>query len=729
LGTGASWKWYTGGCGQTFVSSGISIVFSPTVNSAYSVRAEGFCNTTSCVSILLTIKPPPIAPLIATSDRNNYCSSSGGNIVLTATGGSGDKVVWYRLSCGGTIVGTGNPKTIAAPTSSVRYWSRWETTGCTSSVCISVGVNVLVSPTLPYAINPSSYTVCNNASGNISLSGSGGNGTSFCWFTGSCGGTVIGTGRNIIIPNPTTSTTYWGRNQTVSCGNSGCRSVVISIVSLPPLQPDTISGNINPTAGNTEVYRTIKVPALIYTWTAPSGWTGTSVTNSITYIVGGGSGVISVVPSNGCGSGPARTIDVKTGFNITGHFTYDNTVNTTLDSVWVYLKMNGTVLDSVRTDTTGYYHFSKKPAGIYNISARTHKQNASINSTDAAIVKLHYAGTTLITSSIRLHSADVNMSFSINTADAVKITRRYVGSDTSFARGDWDFEKPTGGDTINVSVYLNDSVIVGGGNVVQDFKGLCVGDVNGSNVPYPGAKCEPKVFLSTEGIKQIFLNKLLEIPLKVNSNISIGAISLIFNFPSKQISIADVRFALNDLNHGENEENFIYNIIGNELRIAWFENDGPIRFRAGDILFKIILKANSSINDGDTLRFKIKNSPDCEFADENANSIERVDLSIYSLVYSKKLPENAKPYNLDLNNFEVYPNPSSGCFTIKFFGEHQNASIKIYNTLGELIIEYDSSTIKNLSQIETSIFPDGIYFLKFVNESLTVTRKIVVARD
>ena len=55
-------------------------------------------------------------------------------------------------------------------------------------------------------------------------------------------------------------------------------------------------------------------------------------------------------------------------------------------------------------------------------------------------------------------------------------------------RGDWVFEKPVGGDTVNVSVYMNDTVIVNGNNVTQNFKALCVGDVNGSNYPLPGAK-------------------------------------------------------------------------------------------------------------------------------------------------------------------------------------------------------------------------------------------------
>ena len=98
-------------------------------------------------------------------------------------------------------------------------------------------------------------------------------------------------------------------------------------------------------------------------------------------------------------------------------------------------------------------------------------------------VKRHFAGSEYFTTSLRLHAADVNMSGSINTTDAVKITRRFVGSDTSFTRGDWDFENPVGGDTLNVSTYMNDTIVVNGQAVTLSLKGICIGDVNGSYAP------------------------------------------------------------------------------------------------------------------------------------------------------------------------------------------------------------------------------------------------------
>jgi hypothetical protein len=55
LGTNATWKWYSGSCGGTYVGTGVSITVNPTAATTYYVRAEGDCNTTTCVSVTISI--------------------------------------------------------------------------------------------------------------------------------------------------------------------------------------------------------------------------------------------------------------------------------------------------------------------------------------------------------------------------------------------------------------------------------------------------------------------------------------------------------------------------------------------------------------------------------------------------------------------------------------------------------------------------------------------------
>lgn len=54
LGTNASYQWYSGSCGGTYLGSGITITVNPTVATTYYLRISGDCNTTACVSTTIT---------------------------------------------------------------------------------------------------------------------------------------------------------------------------------------------------------------------------------------------------------------------------------------------------------------------------------------------------------------------------------------------------------------------------------------------------------------------------------------------------------------------------------------------------------------------------------------------------------------------------------------------------------------------------------------------------
>ena len=79
---------------------------------------------------------------------------------------------------------------------------------------------------------------------------------------------------------------------------------------LLPGIPDIISGNDEVCSETLQTYSIETVPnASGYSWTFPSGWTGSSTSNSIN-VTSGISGVISVNATNSCGSGPSGTLNV-----------------------------------------------------------------------------------------------------------------------------------------------------------------------------------------------------------------------------------------------------------------------------------------------------------------------------------------------------------------------------------------------------------------------------------
>lgn len=78
-----------------------------------------------------------------------------------------------------------------------------------------------------------------------------------------------------------------------------------------PDQPSAISGDSAPCEGDTETYSVTNDPdAASYSWSLPSGWTGSSTSNSINVTVGDGSGDISVTPTNACGNGASQSLAI-----------------------------------------------------------------------------------------------------------------------------------------------------------------------------------------------------------------------------------------------------------------------------------------------------------------------------------------------------------------------------------------------------------------------------------
>lgn len=75
--------------------------------------------------------------------------------------------------------------------------------------------------------------------------------------------------------------------------------------------PGAISGTQTILAGSSNTYSVAAVVgATSYTWTLPTGWTGTSTTNSITAIASATSGNVSVTASNACGTSASISLAI-----------------------------------------------------------------------------------------------------------------------------------------------------------------------------------------------------------------------------------------------------------------------------------------------------------------------------------------------------------------------------------------------------------------------------------
>jgi hypothetical protein len=118
LGTGAQWKWYSGSCGGTPAGTGASIKVSPAATITYYVRAEGDCNTTTCVSVVVTVKAPTVITLQPKDSTLVY----GCNAPVLSVSASGEgtlKYQWYKNTnpsiSGGTKIWGATSNTYQTP--------------------------------------------------------------------------------------------------------------------------------------------------------------------------------------------------------------------------------------------------------------------------------------------------------------------------------------------------------------------------------------------------------------------------------------------------------------------------------------------------------------------------------------------------------------------------------------------------------------------------------------
>lgn len=80
--------------------------------------------------------------------------------------------------------------------------------------------------------------------------------------------------------------------------------------------------------------------------------------------------------------------------------------------------------------------------------------------------------------------------------------------------------------------------------------------------------------------------------------------------------------------------------------------------------------------------------------------------------------------NLRNNQFKIYPNPANTYVTVVTSDLAGLQSFKLTDTCGRIV---DSGTFCNQTQINTSIFPTGVYYLFIGNENTTSTKKLVIA--
>jgi len=116
-----------------------------------------------------------------------------------------------------------------------------------------------------------------------------------------------------VIPGPNAQSGTFTAKTNNGCGSSVARTLNVTVTDIPA-QPGNISGSTTVCAD--EVARSYSISAVAeatsYTWTLPSGWSGSSTSTTISATPGSNAqnGTIKVKANSSCGSSSERTLNV-----------------------------------------------------------------------------------------------------------------------------------------------------------------------------------------------------------------------------------------------------------------------------------------------------------------------------------------------------------------------------------------------------------------------------------
>ncbi|MCX6225227.1 MAG: Ig-like domain-containing protein, partial [Bacteroidia bacterium] len=200
----------------------------------------GTCPPTSSNEVLITVNPAPENKSV-TAKETQLCPGSITNVILQ----SSQTGVTYQLrndngdiNIGDPVLGTGNDLELeTGALNTTTTFNVFATSGdCSLEMADTPTVTVLDNtPASITDVTANLPAICNGSTSTLTVTGWLGGATAWNWFSGSCGGTLAGTGTSITV-SPTETTIYYVRGEG-GCATPGgtCSEVTVTVNPSPTL--------------------------------------------------------------------------------------------------------------------------------------------------------------------------------------------------------------------------------------------------------------------------------------------------------------------------------------------------------------------------------------------------------------------------------------------------------------------------------------------------------------
>ncbi len=306
-----------------------TITFSPPVQGPvhfylYDVNDDGFGSWLDKITIAGTNS---VAAPLNVFKVGTACVQTGGSVT-----GSGSTLLTFNSGASSACTCWGNNEinvgtaTDCISTVTINYKSGNTTYNNPKQYVVISNLTAIIPISTPPTSITGTSTIC--AGQSTTLTVVGGNASSQ-WYTGSCGGTLVGTGTSITV-SPATTTTYYVGNAATTCSPvSSCIPVTVT-VNPPPIMTSVNAATIC-SGGNVTIPLTSNF-GTSYTWVAVNNanTTGESTTSQTTSSLNNTitnnsiiaqTVVYTVTPSAGSCTGTPQTVNVLVNPGTTPTFT------------------------------------------------------------------------------------------------------------------------------------------------------------------------------------------------------------------------------------------------------------------------------------------------------------------------------------------------------------------------------------------------------------------------
>lgn len=685
-----------------------------TTNSITAIPATGVgtiyvtANNGNCISpnrtLNVTTNASPAQPGTI-SGNANPCVGSSQTYSVSAVGGASSYT--WTLPSGWTGTSTTNSITASVGSTGGTISVRANNSSGCSSAIRTLTVTTNTAPSTPGTITGNA-TVCSGTAQTYSVTAVAG-ATSYSWTMPS-GWTGSSTTNSINTTSGTTSGNI-SITATNTCGTSIAATKAITVNTIPAT-PGTISGSATICSNSVNIYSITAVAgATSYTWTLPSGWTGTSTTNSISTTASSTSGNISVTANNSCGASNLKTLAITV-----------NTVPSTPSSIIGQA--------SVCAGTTNLqYNIASVPGATYYTwtlpSGWTGNSTTNIIS---LVTSGSSSGNIVVTANnICGTSSPSNLAVTVDTVPAAPDS---ISGSTSVCSGisqtyniiaipgatNYNWTLPSGWAGSSNSNSITTTTGLSGGNITVTATNSCgtssptilAISISGSgNVPAAPTSVTGNDTVCA-GTTQIYIadsvsgasNYSWTLPVgwtgtSTTNNINVvvgstgGSISVTANNSCGSSAASNISINVNPMpNNTVTINNNIITAIQTGANYQWLNCTNNYSTILGETN-----QSFTATNNGD---YAVEISLNGCIDTSSCNNIANVSINELN----------------SISEYIIYPNPNNGSFKVEFLNKAETYKLAIVNTLGQTLVAFRTENEININlNIE-----DGVYFVKIIPE-------------